>query len=303
MTASLPPVSIGIPFFNAEEDLLDAVRSVFAQTHEEWELILVDDGSTDSSLELAKSINDPRVRVYSDGENKRLASRLNQIAQLSNYEFVARMDADDLMSPTRIERQLQQLVSNPALDLVSTGLYSLDNDNMPIGVRCVSPKYVLTEKSLLAGNSGILNGSIVARRDWLLRNPYNETLGRAQDANLWIQAYSRNDLSILIMSEPLYYYREDNNVSEDRILSAYKVVRHSILNDAKQRYTNWGRIRAYAESLVKSVTIWILARLGRLDVIRRRRIGRTISESEQQKVIQAIKKAQATSIPLEPADH
>lgn len=303
MTSSLPPVSIGIPFFNAADDLLDAIRSVFAQTHEDWELILVDDGSTDCSLSLAKSINDPRVRVYSDGKNKRLATRLNQISQLAKYDFVARMDADDLMSPMRIERQLRLLVSNPALDLVSTGLYSLDNENRPIGSRCVSPKHMINAKSLLAGNSGILNGSIVARRDWFLRNPYKETLDRAQDANLWLQAYSQNDLNVTVMNEPLYFYREDNNVSEERILSAYKVMRHSILNDAKQRYGTWSRIRAYAESLVKSAIIRVLARLNRLDVIRKRRIGEVISESERQEVIHVIKKIQATRLPLEPADH
>ena len=66
MTSSLPPVSIGLPFFNAERFLIDAVKSVFAQTHQDWELILMDDGSTDRSLEIAKSIRDPRVRVYSD---------------------------------------------------------------------------------------------------------------------------------------------------------------------------------------------------------------------------------------------
>src|SRR5690554_4188978 len=98
VSCDLPSVSIGIPFFNAEAYLLDAIKSVFAQTHQNWELILLDDGSTDRSLEIARSIDDPRVRVYSDGQNKHLAARLNEIARLARYEYLARMDADDLMA-------------------------------------------------------------------------------------------------------------------------------------------------------------------------------------------------------------
>ena len=67
-------VSIAIPFYNAEKYLRDSIRSVFAQTHQDWELILMDDGSTDGSLAIAKSIKDPRVSVYSDGQNKKLAA-------------------------------------------------------------------------------------------------------------------------------------------------------------------------------------------------------------------------------------
>jgi glycosyltransferase involved in cell wall biosynthesis len=75
------PVSIGISFYNCERFLPDAIRSVFAQTYQDWELILVDDGSTDRSLEIARSVNDPRVRVISDG--------LNQLISESSYDFIA----------------------------------------------------------------------------------------------------------------------------------------------------------------------------------------------------------------------
>ena len=127
----LPPISIGIPFFNAERFLLDSIRSVFAQTHQDWELILVDDGSTDRSLEIAQSIADPRVSVYSDGKNKKLAARLNQIHTLAKFDFIARMDADDLMATDRIRRQLtflvriQILISLPRVCLRSLTTQSL----------------------------------------------------------------------------------------------------------------------------------------------------------------------------------
>src|SRR5699024_12652561 len=82
---SMPAISIGLPFYNAEEFLLDSIKSIFAQTYQNWELILIDDGSTDNSLSIAQSIDDPRVRLYSDGKNKKLAARLNEIAKLARH--------------------------------------------------------------------------------------------------------------------------------------------------------------------------------------------------------------------------
>src|SRR5213082_2006357 len=73
-------VTIGIPFLNARRYLEDAVRSVFAQTHGDWELLLIDDGSTDGSVAVVRHLDDPRVRVLSDGSNRGLSARLNQIA-------------------------------------------------------------------------------------------------------------------------------------------------------------------------------------------------------------------------------
>src|SRR3990172_8588478 len=96
---SIPLLTIGISFYNAERTLGDAIRSVFAQNICEWELILIDDGSKDRSLNIAKAIVDPRVRVISDGKRMTLAPRLNQIAALAKAPLLARMDADDFMHP------------------------------------------------------------------------------------------------------------------------------------------------------------------------------------------------------------
>ena len=128
-------ISIAIPFFNAEKYLPDAIRSVFCQTFENWELILVDDGSTDRSLEIALSVKDPRVTVISDGQNKKLAARLNQIVNISKYSLLARMDADDMMHPGRLTIQHKILLENPEVDLTGSGLYSINNDCDLIGIR------------------------------------------------------------------------------------------------------------------------------------------------------------------------
>lgn len=281
-------ITIGISFYNAESTLLDAVRSVFAQTHESWELILVDDGSTDGSLKLAQSINDPRVTVYSDGENRRLAARLNQIAKLAKYDFMARMDADDLMSPLRLEEQLKLMLSNPEIDLVSTGVCSLTNDNEPVGIRIVNPDHVVDPKGLLIGKSGIVHATLMGRREWFLRNPYKESLAKSQDTNLWVRSYSKNDLNIGFITEALYYYREDDNVSQKQMLLAYSIGRQTIVIDAKGNFSLKVKTKALVDNLVKTAMVKFLPRYS-IKIARSRRNATLLTTLEKQRMENEIK--------------
>ncbi|WP_043958127.1 glycosyltransferase family A protein [Lysobacter sp. A03] len=293
-----PPISIGIPFFNAESTLLDAVRSVFAQTHVSWELILLDDGSTDRSLELALSIDDPRVRVYSDGKNKRLATRLNELRYLVRTEYIARMDADDLMAPTRLARQLEVLVANPDVDLVSTGVLSLTDDYEPVGVRCVAPGHSILPRALLGGHSGIVHASVIGRKAWFDRNSYRQDLPISQDTNLWVRAYSRNDLRVAFVPEPMYYYREDGSVNAGKLLRAYHIGRQTILRDAGSRFRFVDRAAAFAASSARSVAVGVLDSLGRLDVIRARRVPVQLENIQKERLEGEIASIRALELPL-----
>ena len=162
-------VSIGIPFLNPGPYLDLAVRSVFAQTYLNWELILVDDGSTDGSYERAVAIQDPRVRVLRDGQNKGLPARLNEIVRLAKGELVARMDADDAMHPLRLEKQVGFLQANPELDGVTTGAYLIDAEDRPIALL---PGRQPSAQEVLA-RGGFLHPSLLARKSWFEAHPYS----------------------------------------------------------------------------------------------------------------------------------
>src|SRR6187399_2780245 len=110
-------ITIGLPFLNPGHRLAYAIQSVLAQTIQDWELLLVDDGSTDESVALASSLADKRIRLIRDGRNLGLPARLNQIAELASGEILVRMDADDLMHPTRIKRLVDVLDSDPTVDV------------------------------------------------------------------------------------------------------------------------------------------------------------------------------------------
>ena len=162
-------VTIGIPFYNAEQTLAEAIRSVFAQTYTDLELLLLDDGSSDGSLAIAHAIRDPRVTVLSDGRNLGLARRLNQIAQLANGEYNARFDADDLMHSTRIARQVAFLDANPEYDIVDTGMFTIDKDNTVHGKRFCLP---LTTDPVAWLERGVMNHSaVIGRTAWVSPQP------------------------------------------------------------------------------------------------------------------------------------
>ena len=267
MSSPLPFVTIGISFYNAEATLLDAVRSVFAQTHTNWELILIDDGSSDRSLELARSISDPRVTVHSDGKNRKLAGRLNQLVGLAQYDFIARMDADDMMAPNRIETLLKILCVDEKYDLASCGTYSIKDDGSFNGYRGKAQKnYTFAE--LLNKSQGFLHAGLVARKTWYQRNRYDERLPLGQDTELWLRSARANDFRAISVAEPLYMYREEGNVTARKLLLAYRIERNNYASLIDNKVLKFKYI---GKSIVKTCIVKIIQVTGTLDYLLHRR--------------------------------
>lgn len=197
-------VTVGISFFNNETTLADAIRSVFAQTFQDWELILIDDGSTDGSLAIAQSVRDSRVSVISDGENRGVPYRLNQITELARGEYIARMDGDDIMHPERLALQVEYLDTHPDTDIVSNGLYIIDGENKLIGVRCIEPLDSSPANALARGI--LVQGSAMGRTAWWHKFPYDATYVRAEENELWCRSCKASTFGKIL--RPLYFCRE-----------------------------------------------------------------------------------------------
>ncbi|MFM8312721.1 MAG: glycosyltransferase family 2 protein, partial [Deltaproteobacteria bacterium] len=101
MAEQNPLVSVLLPVYNGGDCLSLAVETILQQTHTNWELILIDDGSTDFAVKEIEKLSDPRIRIIQDGNRLGLAARLNQGIALSGGDYIARMDADDLAFPVR----------------------------------------------------------------------------------------------------------------------------------------------------------------------------------------------------------
>lgn len=258
-------VTIGIPFFNSRTTLGSAIRSVLAQTHTNWQLILMDDGSTDGSLGIAQSFSDGRISVISDGSNRGLVYRLNQISQMAEGSLVARMDSDDIMHPERLREQVAYLMQNHECDMVSTAAYIIDESNNVIGVRGLDDG----DLSLIGRIRQIIHPSVMARKDWMIANPYDPLYVRGEDFELWCRTASCSRFHMIRL--PLMYYRDPLSVR----VGPYK----RSLKTARMTYRKYGsdlvgKAKAYQYMVmthVRSAAVSTLAAVGATEMLVNRR--------------------------------
>lgn len=112
-----PEISVLMPMYNAEQYVLEAVNSILNQSFIDFEFIIIDDCSTDRTFEIVKNIEDDRIRLFRNDENLKISATLNKGLDLAKGKYLARMDADDISRPNRLEIQYQYLESNPHIDM------------------------------------------------------------------------------------------------------------------------------------------------------------------------------------------
>jgi len=203
------PLTVGLVYHNASETLPLALKSIFCQTLQNWELILVDDGSTDASPAIATAISDTRVRVVRHDEKRGLAARLNEIANLAKGSYLARMDADDVMHPDRLRHQVEFLQAHPDCDVVDSAVYVINERQTVIGRR--GGHKVPSVPAEVITNKFIVHPTVMAKTAWFRRNKYDERCGLAQDHELWCRTWSTTRFGHL--SVPLLFYRQETRVN------------------------------------------------------------------------------------------
>jgi glycosyltransferase involved in cell wall biosynthesis len=285
-----PTATIAITFRNPGAAFLLALQSVFAQTFADWELILCNDGSDDGSTELALSLSDRRVRVLDDGLSKTLAIRLNQMASIAAGEFLFRMDADDVMHPDRMQKQLAILTNDPDC-VVGSVAYAIDAASNITGLKR-PPK---PGAGTFGARHFFYHPTIAARTEWFRRNPYNETppFYRSEDAELYCR---RSGLDRFVrMEEPLMYIREVGVFS----ITKYLGTGLGVLNLAQQYgRTKWERFYLTSVHLAK---LWLMCGLdtvGKADWIVRRR-GIPMDASASAKAAEGLTRVYDTILPFE----
>lgn len=229
-------ITIGIPFYNNEKTLELAIKSVIAQTFKNWELFLIDDGSTDNSVEIAKknANSDSRINLICDGTNKGLVFRLNQIIDIANGDYIARMDADDVMLPERLEKQLAVFNENPKIDVVATAAYTIDENDNPIGIRDMDDINLKNKKDILK-KSLLVHPSILVKKEWYKLNKYDKKYIRAEDYELWCRTFTFTNFYRI--TEPLLLYREGNTNIKNYVASM-KTLRMIYRNYSKGLLSN-----------------------------------------------------------------
>ena len=178
-----PEVSIVMPVYNAGSNINDAIESILQQTFTNFELIIIDDGSTDYSAEIIKffSLADQRVRFYSR-ENKGLAITLNEAILYAKGQYIARMDSDDISNPDRVAVQLEHLHKFPEIDLISSAFIPFIKNELldPI----THPSNPLLIQFLLSFCSPICHPAVFAKSEVLKSHSYRYDVA-AEDHELW----------------------------------------------------------------------------------------------------------------------
>lgn len=188
------PVTVLMSVYNGGEYLAGAVRSVLTQTFREFEFLIIDDGSTDGSLQVAASFDDPRIRIIRNDRNMGLAMSLNKGFGLARGKYIARMDSDDVCRPDRLEHQLAWLESHPTVGACGSRVRYIG----PGGGKTVRyySNSSLVKASLLFGPP-MAHPAVLLRRDLFLEHGlvYDTNFRRAQDYDLWERASHHFPLS------------------------------------------------------------------------------------------------------------
>lgn len=208
----MPTLSVILPVYNAAKYLSLSIESILWQDFTDFELLIIDDGSTDESMDIiTRYLKDKRVKLFSSSHNG-LVSVLNKGIQLSNGKYIARMDADDISLPSRFSTQIDYLQADNSIGVIGTktlvideygsfknnGIYKFDADG--INIRMLKENH-------------LCHPSVMIRRELFIKyGLYNQMYKHAEDYELWLR-FSKNT-KLYNTDEILLMYREhDSNIS------------------------------------------------------------------------------------------
>lgn len=203
----MPKVSIVIPAYNAMAFLPQTVDSILAQTWQDYEVVIINDGSQDNILTWSQTLIDPRIRVFSQ-DNKGLAGARNSGIQHSEGEYIAFLDADDLWQPTKLEKQVQLLDQQPSIGLVYTWVASINELGMITGRVFQHTDRGHIWSTLITHNIVECGSNALVRRRCFDRHGLFDTSLRSyvEDWDMWLRIAQTEEFDVV--QEPLVMYRQ-----------------------------------------------------------------------------------------------
>lgn len=198
-----PKVTVLMPVYNGEEYLSEAIDSILKQTYTDFELLIVDDGSNDTSVDIIKSYKDGRIRVVNNERNIKLVATLNRGLEIAQGEYIARMDCDDISLPDRLEKQVSLMdrckeigICGSWIEIFGEGnwinRYPRDNDSIKCG---------------LLFETQLAHPAVMIRKNDFVKNQlfYDPEFKHAEDYELWVRASRK--LKITNIESVLVRYR------------------------------------------------------------------------------------------------
>lgn len=219
-----PLVSIIIPIFNEEKHLKECIESVLSQTYTNWELILVNDDSTDKTAEIIDLFlnNFPQRIVKLNLKRQGDGAGVNKGLEISTGKYVARMDGDDIMMPLRIEKQVKFLEENPTIGAIGTGAYLIDGNGKVTGKRINPIENSAIQLIIDKCGYPIIHPTLMIRYEILAKIPYREILMAAEDLALWLDLAPKTqfaNLNELLIKKRLHKGSMTGNLTRARIVA------------------------------------------------------------------------------------
>ncbi len=219
-------VTVLMPVYNAGEFLREAIDSILDQTYDEFEFLIINDGSTDSSVNIIESYEDERIKLVHNTENVGRVKTLNKGIEIAQGKYIVRMDADDIAETNRIEVQLNFMENNYDVAVAGSNVVMFLSDKPLIKRPTDFPTRYSEIRCKLLFESPIIHPAVIIRKDVLLENNYRyrDEYKDTEDYELWMEIA-----------------KEHRVVNISKKLLRYRIISNSITNQALKRMSD--RIR------------------------------------------------------------
>jgi len=208
----IPKISVIMPVYNGEKYLKEAIDSILNQTYADFELLLINDASTDHTENVINSYNDDRIVYIKNEKNLGLIKTLNKGLDLAKGEFIARMDQDDISLPERFEKQIAVFEKNPEIGVCGTWFTPLINNILIDKKTLKHPEHSETIKIAMLGYCALGHPTIMLRRNMIKNLRYDTDYQAAEDYELWTRL-SRNTKLYNVQESLLHYRFHETNIS------------------------------------------------------------------------------------------
>lgn len=252
-----PLVSVIMSMRNASATVLDTIHSLQWQTLDDWELVLFDDGSTDDSVAVVQSISDKRIRLQGDHQRKGLAARLNEAVALARGRFIARIDADDICYPVRLEKQVAYLESHSDVDIVASHAAVFFGRNV-IGLMPVGSDHRDIVRESFSGFP-FPHPTWCGRAEWFRANPYDGSLAKTQDQDLLLRTCAHSTFGG--MPDILVGYRQ-SKLEIAKLLRGRFIFARSLWRHRRAHGPTWSVIGGIAVQAAKAAADIVTLGLG-----------------------------------------
>lgn len=207
-----PLVSVIIPCYNAEKYVEEAVRSIMTQTYKNLEILVTNDCSTDNTLKILQSLaeEDSRIKVIENKENLKIVKSLNNMIDIAQGKYIARMDADDISLPERIEKQVKFMEENPEYGVCGTNAWIIDEEGKKIGKTFLPIKYdeILFYAKYICP---FYHPTVLIKSNVLKKYKYLENIHYAEDYELWCRLIYKEKFIMHNLPDKLLQYRKNKN--------------------------------------------------------------------------------------------